>query len=217
MIIHLPKLIRLLPIFALVLMTGCAQQQLTYDYSAFKNSKPKSILVIPPQNNSVEVNAPYIYLSTISRPLAEKGYYVFPVAVIDQLLKQNGLTSPEDMHNISLEKINEFIAPDAILYVSIEEWGQKYQVLASTTVVQASMKLIDAKTGIVIWDGVAAGQRSSGDGGGGLAGIIVAAIVEQIAGNIIDHTPSVAMLANHLAINNKGIGIPSGPYIKASN
>lgn len=97
------------------------------------------------------------------------------------------------------------------------EWGQKYQVLASTTVVQATLKLVDARTGIVIWEGVAAGQRSSGDGGGGLAGMLVAAIVEQIAGNIIDYTPSVAILANHLAINNKGLGIPSGPYITATN
>ncbi|WP_028468629.1 DUF799 domain-containing protein [Neptunomonas japonica] len=217
MISRFPKIIRLLPAFILVLITGCAQQQQTYDYSAFETSKPKSILVIPPQNNTVEVNAPYIYLSTISRPLAEKGYYVFPVAVIDQLLKQNGLTSPAEMHSIPLEKINEFIAPDAVLYVNIEEWGQKYQVLASTTVVQATLKLVDAKTGTVIWDGVAAGQRSSGDGGGGLAGILVAAIVEQIAGNILDYTPSVATLANQLALNNKGIGIPSGPYIKASN
>ncbi|MBL0717335.1 MAG: DUF799 family lipoprotein [Desulfosarcina sp.] len=45
-----------------------------YDYSAFERSKPRSIVVIPPKNNSIEVNAPYIYLSTLTRPLAEKGY-----------------------------------------------------------------------------------------------------------------------------------------------
>src|SRR5690554_3455023 len=49
--------------FTVMLFSGCATKP--YDYSAFQQSKPRSILVIPPKNNSMEVNAPYIYLSTI--------------------------------------------------------------------------------------------------------------------------------------------------------
>jgi hypothetical protein len=40
----------------------------------------------------------YIYLSTLTKPLAEKGYYVLPVAVIDQFLKENGLPTPAEMN-----------------------------------------------------------------------------------------------------------------------
>ena len=87
-----------------MLLTGCQATHIRYDYSALENSRPRSILVIPPVNNSVEVNAPYIFLSTISRPLAEKGYYVFPVAVIDRFLKENGLPTPIEMNGIPLDK-----------------------------------------------------------------------------------------------------------------
>lgn len=48
-------------------------------FCALQQAAPRSILVLPPMNSSVDVNAPYSYLSTISTPLAEKGYYVFPV------------------------------------------------------------------------------------------------------------------------------------------
>ena len=60
-------------------------------------------------NSSVEVNAPYSYLSTISQPLAEKGYYVFPVSVVDTFLKENGLPTPAEMNGIALDKIVEVI------------------------------------------------------------------------------------------------------------
>ena len=76
-----------------ILIAGCVTVP-PYDYTALENSRPRSILVLPPVNNSIEVNAPYIFLAGISRPLAEKGYYVFPVAVIDIFLKENGLPTP---------------------------------------------------------------------------------------------------------------------------
>ena len=72
-----------------VLCGGCATTP--YDYAPYRQHMPRSILVLPPLNESVEVNAPYSYLSTVTRPLAECGYYVFPVAVIDAFLKDNGL------------------------------------------------------------------------------------------------------------------------------
>jgi hypothetical protein len=118
--------------FLSIFIVGCNKHEVKpYDYTAFKKSKPRSIVVIPPKNNSIEVNASYIYLSTLTKPLAEKGYYVLPVAVIDQFLKENGLPTPAEMNGIPLEKIREHTGADAVLYVEIEEFGQKYLVLSS--------------------------------------------------------------------------------------
>jgi len=72
---YMIKRIMLILPLALLLLGGCVKQE-PYNYAALEQSKPRSILVLPPVNNTVEVDAPYIYLSTISRPLAEKGYYV---------------------------------------------------------------------------------------------------------------------------------------------
>ena len=63
---------------AIVLMTGCATKP-PFDYTAFKESRPRSILVLPPLNNTPDVQASYSVLSYATVPLAEAGYYVFPV------------------------------------------------------------------------------------------------------------------------------------------
>ncbi len=201
--------------FIVVFTSGCATTP--HDNSAFENSKPGSIMIIPPNNNSLEANAPYIYLSTLSRPLAEKGYYVFPVSVIDHFLKENGLPTPAEMNGIPLDKIGEHIGADAVLYITIEDWGQKFQILSSVTRVEASLKLVSVKTGELLWESTARAKQSSGDGGGGLAGALLNAVVTQvIASTIADPTPGLARQANNMAINSRTSGMLDGPYKQSS-
>jgi len=196
--------------FIIFFFSGCATTP--YNYTAFEQSKPRSIVVIPPNNNSIEVNAPYIYLSTLTRPLAEKGYYVFPVSVIDHFLKENGLPTPAEMNGIPLDKIGEHIGADAVLYISIEDWGQKFQVIQSVAKVHATLRLVDVKTGELLWESTAIAQESSG-GGGGLIGALVSTVVTQVvASTIADPTPNLARRANNLAINNQVRGMLDGPY-----
>ncbi|GAA6171307.1 DUF799 domain-containing protein [Colwellia sp. KU-HH00111] len=199
--------------FLLMFVSGCATTVEPYDYTALKESAPRSILVIPPMNNSVEVTAPYSFLSTITAPLAESGYYVYPVSVIDSFLKENGLPTPAEMNSVPLEKIDEIIGADAVLYVSIDDWGQKYNVLSSVTVVKGHLKLVSVKTGGLLWDApIFAQYNPNANSGGGLVGALVGAVVSQIAGEITDNTPLVSRMANNNAINAKKRGLLYGPY-----
>ncbi len=194
-----------------ILISGCVTAP-PYDYTALENSRPRSILVLPPVNNSIEVNAPYIFLAGISRPLAEKGYYVFPVAVIDTFLKENGLPTPYEMNAIPLDKIEEFIGADAVLYVSIEDWGQKYQLVSSTTKVHAELRLVDVRTGLLLWDAKVIAVETSDDAGMGVLGALVNAITTQIAHSVSDNTYRVSSTASYLAVHNKSNGLLHGPY-----
>ena len=194
-----------------VMITGC-QSFTPYDYSALEANKPKSILVIPPNNSSFDVNAPYIFLSTISHPIAEKGYYVFPVSVIDHFFKENGMPTPAEMNTVPLDKIREHIGADAVLYVTIEEWGQKYRVTSSNAVVRSKLRLVDVRTGDLLWESEAFATRSSGDGGGGLLGAVLAAAIEQVAGSNNDRTPELSRMANKIAVNHFRRGLLDGPY-----
>ncbi|MFT2099637.1 DUF799 domain-containing protein [Marinomonas sp. 2405UD66-6] len=202
------------PLFLALFITGCATKP--YNYDALLASKPRSILVIPPKNNSVEASAPYIYLSTISKPLGEKGYYVFPVAVIDTFLKENGLPTPEEMNFVPLDKLYEHIGADAVLYVEINDWGQKYRILSSDTVVEVSMKLVDGKTGALLWDASSSAIQSSNSGNGGLIGNLVGALASQVIGSVSDRTPEVARIANTNAIYSPSKGLLTGPYAPES-
>ena len=73
---------RVVMVAAACTLVGCAVPKEPFDYSAFREAKPRSILVMPPVNSSPDVQAGYSMLSHVTLPLSEAGYYVLPVAVV---------------------------------------------------------------------------------------------------------------------------------------
>ncbi|MDO8413877.1 MAG: DUF799 domain-containing protein [Gallionellaceae bacterium] len=167
-----------------LLITACATPT-QYDYTAYRQSKPHSILVLPPLNNSPDIQATYSVLSTVSQPLAEAGYYVFPVALVDQTFKENGLLNPGEMHQAPLKKIREIFGADAALYITVTKYGGSYQLLSSDVVVAAQATLVDTRTGQLLWAGMASASDAEGNSNnGGLAGLLVTALVKQVINNV---------------------------------
>jgi len=189
---------------ALLLLSGCVTVP-PKDYTAFRQSRPRSILVLPPVNESTEVVAPYSMLTTVTRPLSELGYYVVPVTITDQLLKENGLNLPAEMHQAPLDKLQSVFGADAVLYITIEKYGSKYQLLASNTMVHARARLVDARTGSEIWQGqtqtVYAGQSG-----------LLEALVEQVLNKLVDQAHNVAAMASFQLLALPGRGLLRGPY-----
>jgi hypothetical protein len=78
------------------LFTGCgviSQSQVTKGqlYPKLYKEHPKSILVLPAKNTTTSVDATDHFRYTITKPLAEKGYYVFPVHLVDSFFKSENL------------------------------------------------------------------------------------------------------------------------------
>src|SRR5215204_4321451 len=141
----------LVPATALLIMliSGCAALPKT-DYTNFRQYRPRSLVVLPPLNESTAVAATYSYLSTVTLPLAEMGYYVFPVAVVDQYLKENGLPTAGEMHEISLTRVREVTGADSVLFITLEQYGSKYQLINTKVTVQAKARLVDTRTGTLL-------------------------------------------------------------------
>lgn len=197
-------------VLGMCFLQGCASAPHQYDYSAYLEHMPRSILVLPPCNESMEVMAPYIYLSTVTRPLAERGYYVFPVAVIDTLMKENGAPTPYDMAQIPLDKIGEIINPDAVLYMTVKDWGTKYRLIDSATTVHLWGQLVDTDTGMVLWQGERTVVCSSSEGQDNLIGMLAVAVVNQIVSSFADPSRDVARMTNTQIFLNGNNGLLSG-------
>ena len=182
-------------------------------YALYRELMPRSILVFPPVNESVDVNASYSWLTTASEPIAEQGYYVFPVAIVDEFMKENGLPNPEDMHTAPLDKIGEIFGADAVMYVTIEEYGQKFELIQSTTRVVARAELVDVDTGQVFWaDRVDyADSGSNNNAGGGLLGAVISAAVAQVGDTISDAAHDASILANQRLFRYGGNQLLLGP------
>lgn len=189
---------RFLKLFAaasvVTLMAGCAVPTKNVDYAAFKASKPRSIVVLPPLNESPDVGATYGMLSQVTVPLAEAGYYVLPVALVDETFRQNGLTTAGDIHGVPVAKLHDIFGADAALYITVTQYGSKYMVVSSATVVSADAKLVDLKSGQTLWTGHASASNNEGgnNSGGGLIGMLVSAAVNQIIANVTDQGYKVA-------------------------
>lgn len=192
-----------------IFMVGCATKQAAYDYTAFKAAKPRSIVVLPPLNNSPEVNAGNSVYAQVTYPLAEAGYYVLPVAVVGETFKQNGLTNAADIHGVDAKKLNEIFGADAGLYVTISKYGTTYTVIDSVTVVAVDAKLVDLKTGALLWQGAASASSNEGNtsGGSGLIGALVTAAVKQIINTSTDASHPIAGTANARLLS---AGVPNG-------
>jgi hypothetical protein len=179
------------------LASGCATQQKPYDYAEFKQARPASILVLPPLNSSPEVIAPYGMLSQVTYPLAESGYYVIPVSLAAETFKQNGLSSPADIHELPPQKLRQIFGADSALYINVKDYGTSYKVVSSATVVSADAKLLDLRSGKVLWEGSASASSAEGQQNqNGLIGMLVSAVVNQIIGTVSDASFNMAGLAS---------------------
>jgi len=159
-------------IVAMFFISGCATVQKKVqkkDYSAFYAHPPRSIVVVPALNNTTEINAPPVFALTITAPLAERGYYVFPVYLTDILLKDIGLSEAGHIHQLPPSRFLDLFGADAVLFVTIEDWSTKYIIISSSVVVHMKYELKDTRTGLSLWQGEQQVVHNSdaGVGGGG--------------------------------------------------
>ena len=202
-----------LPLF-LLLMASCATVPLQIkDYSQFRNEDPQSILIIPVVNRSADVDAPDYFLSTATLPIAEKGYYVFPVNLVKRLLEDDGLSDADLVHSADPTRLGELFGTDTILYISIERWDAQYAVLSTTVTVEFKYMIKSGKTGEVLWENsemmtYTPQTQSSGNLLADLIAMIVTAAITKAAPNYIP----LAKQANELAVTKPHRGLPAGPY-----
>lgn len=194
------KLFSLIPVFlGLVLLTGCVSMPPAHDYTAFRATNPASVIILPPINNTPEVLAPYSVMSQLAAPIAESGFYVFPVAVVNQTFNNNGLTVAEDVHAVPSQKLKEIFGADTALYVTIEDYGTSYVVISSETRVTVSASLVDLETGTVLWAdaATASSAEQQNANSGGLVGMLVQAAVSQIFETVTDRGFDIAAMASN--------------------
>ena len=198
-------------IVVLSLVAACAQQE-KKDYARFRAEDPRSILVLPVVNNTVDVDAPLYFLSTIAVPVAERGYYVFPVNLVRGVMNEEGLSDANMVQAADPAVLGDLFGADAILYISIEKWETQYLIISSTTIVSFTYLLKNGQTGEELWRESATMRYSpQGDGGGGIAGLIAQAVVAAIQKAAPNYMP-LARKATRQAIWLPGKGFPAGPY-----
>ncbi|WP_422448547.1 MULTISPECIES: DUF799 domain-containing protein [unclassified Endozoicomonas] len=205
-----------LTILGVSLLAGCAAQAPKVDFSAFQQANPSSLLVVPVVNESVDVDAPNYFLSTISVPLAEKGYYVFPVNTVKTVLEGEGLYDADLVHSADPVQLGNMFGADAILYVTINKWDAQYIVLSTTVTVSFTYRIVSGKTGEELWTANKTMQytpQQNNSSGNPLADLVVMAVSAAITRAAPNYLP-LTQQANYQVLYLDPTKLPNGPYLK---
>lgn len=200
--------------FLLLSVTACQTIE-KKDYAAYREADPHSILIVPVVNNSIEVDAPDLFLTTVSRYLSERGYYVFPVNLVKKVMEEDGMGDANLVHESDPTRLGEIFGSDMALYVKIQNWNAQWAVLATTVTVELEYKLVDTRSGQTLWEETQkrAWTPQNRDMGHPLATLFAAVVQAAMTKAAPNYIP-LAQTSNQIAFNQVNRGLPAGPYHK---
>ena len=94
-------------------------------YAKMYEEKPITLLVMPPINNSTNVEAKDLLYTSISRPLVEAGYYVISPLLAMDVLKAESAYDSEMFFDASLTAFQNYFGADAVVFSVIDTWAKK--------------------------------------------------------------------------------------------
>jgi len=201
-------------ILCVLLLANCAPKLISKGdaYPDHYKEVPNSILVLPPINESTAADAKDFYSATIMAPLAFTGYYVFPIEVVTEILKKEGLADTEMLMNAPPQKFKEYFGADAVLYIKILKWNTFYFVLGGNVTVAIDSELKSTTTGKTLWkyDGELTVDTTAEDRNvPGIAGLILKLAETAAKTAFTDYVP-IAKRVNVMVLQT----MPFGKYHK---
>lgn len=183
---------------------SCNTRMMTKEeaYSDLYNEKPLSIIVLPPINRSVNVEAKEIFYSSLNVPFTQHGYYVLPPLLTMEILKEESAYDSELFLNNSMQKVGDLFGADAVLFTIIHSWSKS--TILSTINVRIEYILKSTKTDQVLFNRIGDITFNPSTNSG--------SVLLNIASNMIQTAftkeISVARSCNNYTI----IDIPKGKY-----
>lgn len=116
----------LLLILSLIfVLTACGSTQTQVqpkELSLIEQEAPLAIVIMPPINNSNNVDAKEYLYSSLAIPLINKGYYVFSPYLTLDLFQQESAYDAELFIDSDLSQFQKVLGADAVLFTVINHW-----------------------------------------------------------------------------------------------
>lgn len=175
-------------------------------YPKMYEEKPVTLLVMPPINNSNNVEAKELLYTSISLPLAEAGYYVISPHLAMEIFKAESAYDAENFFDQSVGMFGRVFGADAVIFSVIDEWKKV------GFGIQTKLKFIikSTRTNEVLFDRTCNLYLDLNDNnyyGGGLAGVLANVAVSAINTALTDHIIA-ARMCNQFVFED----VPQGKY-----
>lgn len=168
---------------------------------------PVVMLVMPPINNSDNVEAKDYFYTTMTVPIAESGYYVLPPAMTMATLQRESAYDAEMFYEGDLKKFGSLFGADVAIFTIIKSW--KKSIIGSKITIEIEYVFRSTKTNETVFNRNAkiTCDTSTGVSGGGLLGAVLIAAADAVKTAVSDYVP-VAVKCNNAALSD----IPAGKY-----
>lgn len=193
----------------IIVLTSCGtSSSLTrvINYPEMYNEKPTTILIMPPINKTVNVEAKEYLFTTLAQPLCEKGYYVISPFLAMETLRKESAYDAEMFVDKSLNQFKSVFGAEAVLFTTINKWDKS--AIGGTITVDVEYLLKSTSTNAVLFDrkGTVTVDMNINSGGGILGSLIdlaATAISTAVTDKIV-----AARKCNYAALQD----LPDGRY-----
>lgn len=196
---------------SLLVLTSCATMEHVNTvgelYPKMYQNHPRSIVIMPPINHTVNVEAKEYFYTSLAKPLCDKGYYVFSPFLAMDLMKSESAYDSELFLKGSVAPFRKVFGADAALFTIIKRWQKS--ALLSTITVELEYILKSTKTNEILFErsGIVTKDlndyNSSGSGLSALLNTVTTMVATALTDKIY-----VARACNQYVLED----LPAGPY-----
>ena len=196
--------LRLSVIILMVLfIAACASPRPT-DHARFGDSRTRSVLILPPANQTTAAQASELYYTSLAVPLTQAGFYVFPALVTQGIMQGEGIIDGAQLDNVPLSRFYERFGADMVLRTTLTQWDTSYVVLTGSVTVAVEFELVSTHTEEVLWRFRDRRVANTGSGNASFLGMVLETALNTAQQ---DYIP-LAREINQAAFTR----LPYGPY-----
>ena len=116
------KTLFIISVVVVLMMSSCASYTRGSQYPGFYDEKPVTLLVMPPINNTTNVDAKDLLYTSISYPLIEAGYYVLSPHLAMEFLKAESAYDAEMFIDKDVAQFGQIFGADAVVFSVVDKW-----------------------------------------------------------------------------------------------
>jgi len=156
-------------------LSGCAGRKaaaVTYHDPNMDFSLVRNVAVLPFKNLSSDMTAAEAVRDVFMTMLQATGaVYVLPPGEVSRGISRGSLRAPTEPSTEEVVRFADIVGADVVVVGTVREYGQLRSGSLAAPVVSVSVRMIEAKSGTVVWSasssegGVSAKDRTFGGGG----------------------------------------------------
>ncbi len=112
---------------------------------------PNVIAVLPMDNLTLEPELETFLYNSVYEQLQAKGYRRISVDKVKTVMEDLGIQTSGQLQGISLKRLSEVLNTEAVFMGQVDQSASIHEGVYDAIVVSCSLRLIDCRTGIVLW------------------------------------------------------------------